>query len=138
MKTFYIKDIQNNLTQNVDLLGWISRIHKIGGMIFINITDSTGTIQITLDKSKKNDLIFRKAMTLQVESSVHIKGKLIKKKNKVEILPNMIEIIGAVNHQYSPNPRSNFSIFDPKYTKLVKNKPTCALSVAVYQSEGWK
>lgn len=119
MKTFYIKDIQNNLTQNVDLLGWISRIHKIGGMIFINITDSTGTIQITLDKSKKNDLIFRKAMTLQVESSVHIRGKLIKKKNKVEILPNMIEIIGAVNHQYSPNPRSNFSIFDPKYTNLI-------------------
>ena len=46
MKTIYIKDTPNLIGQTIDLYGWVETRRDHGKIIFIDLKDSTGTIQV--------------------------------------------------------------------------------------------
>jgi aspartyl-tRNA synthetase len=52
MKNYYIKDILNKaqLDQKVEILGWIASKRELGGIIFLDLVDSTGKIQAIAHK----------------------------------------------------------------------------------------
>lgn len=125
MKKKYIIDISKTKKgSSVELFGWISRIHKLKQMIFIDLTDSTGTLQIVIDRNKTTHEIYTLALCLKIESAIYVKGMIKKKKeHKIEMFPIKIKVIGEANKRYSPSPRSNFDIFNPKYSQLIaKNR----------------
>jgi asparaginyl-tRNA synthetase len=123
MKDIYIKDLSRIKNKNVEIFGWISRIHKLKKIIFIDLTDSTGLVQIVIDKNASSPELYSQALKLKIESAIAVKGKVIKgAKSKREIKPQEINIIGPASIQYSPSPRSNFDIFDPKYKHLLADK----------------
>lgn len=69
MKKLFIVDILKRKNGEVELLGWINRINRLGKIIFIDIVDSTGVaekipdlemLKIRMDeKGKLNDPRYR-------------------------------------------------------------------------------
>ncbi len=64
---------KKHISSEVTLCGWVDRCRDHGGVIFIDLRDSTGTIQITVDPDQGPE-IFKIAETLRNESVLQIKG----------------------------------------------------------------
>jgi aspartyl-tRNA synthetase len=77
--------LENN-EQEVVLMGWVQRERNLGGLIFIDLRDTTGITQIVFDESTPVD-IMKKAETLRSEYVVAIKGKVRERQSKN---PNML------------------------------------------------
>ncbi|MBI2268305.1 MAG: hypothetical protein HYU80_02515 [Candidatus Blackburnbacteria bacterium] len=124
MKKVYVADILRRKCGNVELLGWVSRIHRLGKIVFITVDDSTGSIQIVINKNSVDKQLWDKAGKLVLETAVKVKGKMANNslhKNK-EILADELEIVGSSDFSLSPSPRSDIDIFDPRFAKLLLDK----------------
>ena len=47
---------KKHIGSNVKLFGWVDRCRDHGGVIFIDLRDKTGTIQVTVDPDQGNSL----------------------------------------------------------------------------------
>lgn len=114
MKELYIKDFLSTFSgASVTLLGWVRRKRQHGNVVFLDIVDSTGLIQVVADKpsvSEEDYEIFKK---VNCEAAVEIVGMLDRNDDKIEIHAKSINVIGDAVKQFSPSPRSDFDIFDP-------------------------
>ncbi|MBN2396722.1 MAG: hypothetical protein JXC36_09745 [Candidatus Atribacteria bacterium] len=122
MKNIYIRDLfLKKSGETVRIFGWISRKHITSNFLFFDLVDSTGQIQVFT--SRESD-IFLEASKFQIETSVKVIGVLKnRKEGKFEIEIAKIEIIGNVDFSISPSPRSNFNVFEPKYSdKVLSNR----------------
>ena len=120
MKTIYISDLlSGNQTGNNVLSGWLSNRRHIGGVIFLDISDSTGMIQAIIEKRKISGVIFNAALRVSLESSIEVRGNMQKNSNndQSEIFVSSFVVINENTLSLSPRPRSNFDIFDPSLTK---------------------
>ena len=73
MKKLYIADILVNTNgQQVEILGWVKSIREHGGVVFFDLIDSTGEIQIVANKSTQ--YILPSNLVISPESSVKIKA----------------------------------------------------------------
>lgn len=59
-------------TQTVELVGWVNRRRDLGGLIFIDLRDRTGLIQVVFDPRQED--IFAEANRLRQEFCVAISG----------------------------------------------------------------
>jgi len=98
LKAFYVEDaLRSPDGAEVALLGWVrnKRIH--GGLIFIDLRDRTGVIQVAVRKGVVSDQSFEKAEGLKQESAVRVVG-IVKRDprapNGVEIRCKELEVIG--------------------------------------------
>ncbi len=81
-------------SKEVSIAGWVEEFRDLNKIKFIILRDFSGTIQITLPKSKVDSKIFN--ITLTKESVVSIKGTMIESKQArggKELIPKEIEII---------------------------------------------
>ena len=62
-----------HIGSNVQICGWVDRCRDHGGVIFIDLRDRSGTVQITVDPDQGKDL-FTVAETLRNETVCQIKG----------------------------------------------------------------
>ncbi len=91
---------------NIQLCGWVDRRRDHGGVIFIDLRDRSGTIQITVDPDQGQDL-FSIAESLRNETVLQINGlvrarpeEAINTKiqtGEVEVLAENIKILNAVS-----------------------------------------
>ncbi|MEF9921890.1 MAG: aspartate--tRNA ligase [Anaerovoracaceae bacterium] len=63
----------NNINEEVVLNGWVQKQRNLGGLIFVDLRDKTGIVQVTFDDKVPVEL-FNKADTLRSEYVVGIKG----------------------------------------------------------------
>lgn len=83
--------------EEVEIFGWIrnKRIH--GGLIFLDLRDPTGIVQVTVKKDICGDDNFQQVLDLNRESSIIVKG-VVKKDPRApggtEILCKSISVIG--------------------------------------------
>ncbi|MFI4847341.1 MAG: aspartate--tRNA ligase [Candidatus Makana argininalis] len=102
MRTLYCGDVNlSNVGQTVKLCGWVNKFRNLGSLIFIDLRDIEGVIQITFDNKKIK--IFNLAANLRNEYCIQIKGivkerplqninnKIIK--GKIEVLATELNII---------------------------------------------
>ena len=61
--------------KEVALNGWVAKQRNLGGLIFVDLRDKTGIVQVTFDDSIPAEL-FEKADTLRSEYVVGVKGKV--------------------------------------------------------------
>lgn len=95
MNKIYINELEKYIDSEITIQGFIDNIRNLQYVIFIILKDSTGKVQITIEK-ENNDELVKSIESLTLESTVKITGKLEKnekvKLNGMEIIPNKIEI----------------------------------------------
>ena len=96
MRTDYCGNIDESYVgQEVTLSGWVNRRRDLGGVIFLDLRDREGLVQVVYDPDLPE--LFEKANTLRHEFCVQIKG-LVRPRPDGQINKNMktggIEILG--------------------------------------------
>ena len=66
---------KENIGENVTVFGWVQRRRDLGGLIFVDLRDRTGIIQLAFDDNTEKD-IFEKATALRSEFVVAASGSV--------------------------------------------------------------
>ncbi len=125
MKSIYVSDLLSHpVNVEASLLCWLRSRRKKGGILFLDVVDSTGMIQVVFAREKVTNDIFELAQRVPLESSLEIRGDLVRHASKPkEIAAKSIVVISESTLQMSPQPRGTVDIFDPKLTNhLLANR----------------
>ena len=81
----------NNVGENVVLEGWVAKKRNLGGLIFIDLRDRSGVIQLVVRPDQKD---YEVASSLKTESVIGIEGVIVERESKNQKLPTgEIEVI---------------------------------------------
>ena len=131
-----------DIGKEVQLCGWVDRRRDHGGVIFIDLRDRNGSIQITVDPAQGKEL-FNTAESLRNETVLQIEGIIRErpheaknekiKTGKIEVLAKSINILNKVNmtlpfsvsvHDEEPlkeETRLRFRYLDLRKERMYKN-----------------
>jgi aspartyl-tRNA synthetase len=109
MRTNYCGELRaEHIDQTVTIYGWVDRRRDHGGVIFIDLRDRTGTVQIVSDPQRTSQS-YEDATSLRSEYVVKAVGKVSQRPTEslntklptgeIEIYAESIEILNAVNKQ---------------------------------------
>jgi aspartyl-tRNA synthetase len=109
MRTHYCGHLRASHTgETVTLFGWVDRRRDHGGVIFVDLRDRTGIVQIVSDPERTPDS-FATANDLRNEYVVRITGKVSQRQDgavnpklptgEIEIYADEIELLNAVRKQ---------------------------------------
>lgn len=76
-----IKDIQDHVHDSVTLSGWVDIIRDHGKLVFIDLRDRSGTVQMVVKKDAEK--AFEIAQTLRPQSSIQITGLVNERPEKM-------------------------------------------------------
>lgn len=80
----------NNINEIVTLNGWVAKKRDLGGLIFIDLRDRSGIIQLVI---KPESVAYKIAETLRSEYVIKVTGKIIERQNKNDnLLTGEIEV----------------------------------------------
>lgn len=65
----------NNLGEEVSLTGWVQKTRDLGGLLFIDLRDRTGILQVVFNKDIDAQL-FEKAQKVRGEYVIYVSGKI--------------------------------------------------------------
>ncbi|MBC6342504.1 aspartate--tRNA ligase [Lactobacillus kimbladii] len=78
-RTDYCGNItQNYLDKNVNLYGWVQRVRNLGNLIFIDLRDREGLVQVVVNHDSGKELMAI-ADSLGNEYVIQVKGKVVKR-----------------------------------------------------------
>ena len=101
-RTHYSTDVKPELDgEEVIVLGWIQDIRDLGGIRFVVLQDKKGIVQITIPRDEVSQGILEKAVSLQRQYSIGVRGKVKKMElapGGAEIIPSEIRILGIAQH----------------------------------------
>ena len=65
--------------ETLTLMGWVDNRRDLGGLIFIELRDRTGVMQIVFDESENAADVFQQAESIRSEFVLAVRGKLVKR-----------------------------------------------------------
>ncbi len=74
----------SNLGEFVTLYGWVAKKRDLGGLIFIDLRDRSGIIQIVINPENK---AYNKALEIKNEYVLKVEGKIIERQSKNMDIP---------------------------------------------------
>ena len=74
----------SNLGEFVTLYGWVAKKRDLGGLIFIDLRDRSGIIQIVINPENK---VYNKALEIKNEYVLKVEGKIIERQSKNMDIP---------------------------------------------------
>ncbi len=96
MKKIYFKNLEEYLNQEITIEGFVDNIRHLQYVDFLIIRDTTGKVQVTIEKNTSNEFLTKIASTLTPESTVKITGIPHKnekvKLNNMELIPTNITV----------------------------------------------
>ena len=109
MRTHYCGDLRgNHVDQTVTLYGWVDRRRDHGGVLFLDLRDRSGIVQIVSDPERTPDS-YPQAEALRNEYVVQIQGRVTPRPaeslnpklptGEIEIYADRIELLNAVHQQ---------------------------------------
>src|SRR5215470_14985728 len=99
-----------NVNQEVVLCGWVQKVRKIGGVIFVDLRDRYGITQLVFSQLV-NANVCNKAIELGREWVIQIEGKVVERSNKNSGMPTGdIEIIVSKLNVLNPSEVPPFTI----------------------------
>ncbi|MGB3207881.1 MAG: aspartate--tRNA ligase [Crinalium sp.] len=109
MRTHYCGQLRaENIGETVTLCGWVDRRRDHGGVIFLDIRDRSGIVQVVSDPQRTPDS-YQLAETLRNEYVVKITGRVTQRPEdslnprlptgEVEIYADQIELLNRLNKQ---------------------------------------
>lgn len=89
---------KSDVDTEVSLAGWVSRRRDHGGLIFVDMRDRSGLVQVVFDAAAMGEEAFHKAETMRSEFVIGVRGK-IRARSEDTINPNMetgeIEVVAT-------------------------------------------
>ena len=125
MKTVYVGDLLSHPSGiDVHLSGWLRSRRESGGIVFLDICDSTGVIQAVCEESLLSPKVFQAVRRVSLESAITVKGSLREHRNRQrEIHVIEFSVIAEDTLRISPSPRKPIDIFDESMTDhLLRNR----------------
>ncbi|MFI3307188.1 MAG: aspartate--tRNA ligase [Mycoplasmatota bacterium] len=99
----------NNLEQKVTLYGWVAKKRDLGGLIFVDLRDRSGIIQLII---KPDNSFYELASNLKSEDVIKVIGVIYKRENankniktgEIEVIVDELEVINkAINLPFEIN-----------------------------------
>ena len=99
MKEIFNNSINiKNLNEEIEIYGWVSKVRNLGGLIFVDLRDRSGIIQLVINPENK---YYDVASSLKNEYVVKARGKVCKRDNvnpsiatgEVEVAITYLEIL---------------------------------------------
>jgi len=93
--------------ETVTVAGWAHEIRDLGGIAFLIVRDTTGTIQVKFEKDEMDDDLVAAGTDLARESVVRVTGAVEEEPRAptgVEIVPESIEIIAEADPELPLDP----------------------------------
>ena len=137
MRTYYCNEINESLIeQEVQVCGWVNKIRDHGGVIFIDLRDIKGLVQIVVNPD--DPILFKIAESIRSEFIISIGGKprlrppesenIKIDSGKVEIVSSEIKILSIAetppfqfNDDINEDNRLKYRIHDLKSEKMQNN-----------------
>lgn len=94
MKRTLIKESLHCVDQDIEIRGWVSVIRKMGKMLFLDVRDFSGTVQVFVDSKYVADV-----QTIKPESVVAIQAKVTKRPNE-KLYNKQLGELGTIELQY--------------------------------------
>jgi aspartyl-tRNA synthetase len=107
-RTHYSNELKNQIDKNVVVCGWVHDVRNLGGINFLLLRDSEGTVQVTAQKEKVSKKILEIYSNLHQEDVLAVKGRVVKSKIAkigIEIIPDEIEVISKSEVPLPLDPR---------------------------------
>ena len=87
----------NNIGEVVTLKGWVSKKRNLGGLLFIDLRDRSGIIQLVVRPENK---FYEQASSLKNESTIKVVGEIIKRESinknlktgEIEVIVDELEV----------------------------------------------
>ena len=97
MNKIFFKELENYFDKEIEISGFVENIRNIKWVQFLVLRDSTGKIQVTIEKSDENNApMVELVNNLTVESTIKVTGTLKKNENVrlrgMEFIPTKIEV----------------------------------------------
>jgi aspartyl-tRNA synthetase len=92
----------NNVGETVTVMGWVQKNRNKGGLIFVDVRDRVGIIQVVLEESSTSAELLEKAASLKSEYVVAVVGTVEKRSGavnpnlptgEIEIIPTELRIL---------------------------------------------
>ena len=88
----------NNVGENITICGWVSKIRNLGGLIFIDLRNRSGIIQVIV---KPESQYYDIASKIRNEYVIKVSGEIIERENKnlkiptgeIELIVDRLELI---------------------------------------------
>ncbi len=93
---------ENNVNENITLMGWVNRSRNLGSLLFMDLRDKSGIVQVVFDESEEEEL-YRKAREIGREYCIKIEGQVRMRSSinesiptgRVEVLAHDFEIFSS-------------------------------------------
>ena len=129
-----IKDVNNK----IELYGWVSKKRDLGGLIFIDLRDRSGIIQLVVKPENKN---YELASSLKNEYVIKVTGIIEKRENinkniptgEIEVIVDSLEIINKSKELPFPITEETNALEDTrlKYRYLDLRRPSLQSNLAL-------
>jgi aspartyl-tRNA synthetase len=114
-RTSYCGELRlEHVDQRVTLFGWIQKLRDIGNLVFVDLRDREGLVQVVFSSGDRE--LLEEAKRIKLESVVGIKG-VVKKRGEKDVNPQLptgeVEVEGEELRIISPSTVPPFVIVDP-------------------------
>ena len=91
-----------NVGENVTIMGWVQKNRNKGGLVFVDVRDRSGLIQVVFEEGSTDAALIEKAAKLRAEYVVAIVGKVAKRSGAVnenlstgdiEVIPSELRVL---------------------------------------------
>lgn len=91
-----------NVGETVTIMGWVQKNRNKGGLVFVDVRDRSGIIQVVFEEGKSEAALLEKATKLRSEFVVAVVGKVEKRSGavnenlatgEIEIIPKELRIL---------------------------------------------
>ncbi len=111
--------------KNITLMGWVHRRRDLGGLIFLQLRDRSGIVQIVFDTDVCTNELLDKASTIKLEYVVSVTGK-VRRRIGNNVNPNMktgeVELVAEELKILSEADTTPFSIGDDGANEALRLK----------------
>ena len=108
-----------NVGETVTIMGWVQKNRNKGGLVFTDVRDRSGIIQVVCEEGTTDAAIIEKAASLRAEYVVAVVGKVEKRSGAVndKIATGEIEVIPSELRVLSESQTPPFPIEENSKTK---------------------
>ena len=103
MKKIFNNEINETyINQTVELTGWVNRVRNLGGLLFIDLRDRTGIIQLVVNPENE---FYETATNLKNEYVIRVSGKVVERisanekidTGKIEVIVENLTVLNKSN-----------------------------------------